>query len=229
LGGWAEGFLAEDWDVIGYDIERHEYGDQKYPGTLILKDVLDITAAEIRALNPRVIVASPPCTEPSYRAMPWSRAKALNSKPPSTFICLFYACFKLAHDAGVPVIVENVRGALPWVGPAAWNFGSFYLWGDVPALMPITMKRGIMKPGITHRSDGSSNFHCEKGIPHSPMNHWTNPSENGTKQGGDWFNNKEPSISRLYGSKSPKRKAASSMIAKIPFPLASHIARSFLP
>jgi len=23
LGGWAEGFLAEGWDVIGFDIERH--------------------------------------------------------------------------------------------------------------------------------------------------------------------------------------------------------------
>ena len=25
LGGWAEGFLAEGWDVIGFDIERHRY------------------------------------------------------------------------------------------------------------------------------------------------------------------------------------------------------------
>ena len=23
LGGWAEGFLAEGWDVIGFDIEQH--------------------------------------------------------------------------------------------------------------------------------------------------------------------------------------------------------------
>ena len=26
LGGWAEGFLAEGYDVIGFDIERHDYG-----------------------------------------------------------------------------------------------------------------------------------------------------------------------------------------------------------
>jgi hypothetical protein len=32
-----------------------------------------------------------------------------------------------------------------------------------------------------------------------------------------------------YGSKSPKRKMASAMIAKIPFPLASHIARCYYP
>ena len=38
----------------------------------------------------------------------------------------------------IPLIVENVRGAQKWVGRARWNFGSFYLWGDVPALMPMT-------------------------------------------------------------------------------------------
>jgi hypothetical protein len=25
LGGWTEGFLAEGWDVVGFDIERHRY------------------------------------------------------------------------------------------------------------------------------------------------------------------------------------------------------------
>lgn len=48
--------------------------------------------------------------------------------------------------------------------------------------------------------------------------------------GGDWFGkNCETSMSRLYGSKSNKRKAASAMIAKIPFPLAAHIARTYYP
>lgn len=36
----------------------------------------------------------------------------------------------------IPLVVENVKGAQPWVGRAAWSYGSFYLWGDVPALMP---------------------------------------------------------------------------------------------
>ena len=40
----------------------------------------------------------------------------------------------------IPLVVENVRGAQKWVGRARWNFGSFYLWGDVPALMPMTGK-----------------------------------------------------------------------------------------
>lgn len=43
--------------------------------------------------------------------------------------------------AAYQIVVENVRGAQPWVGRARRNFGSFYLWGDVLALMPITLGR----------------------------------------------------------------------------------------
>ena len=42
LGGWAEGFLAEGYDMIGFDIERHEYGEQKYPAQLVLQDVMTL-------------------------------------------------------------------------------------------------------------------------------------------------------------------------------------------
>ncbi len=239
FGGWAEGFLANNFRVIGYDIDAHDYGTGGYPGELRIKDVLDITAEEIRELNPRVIIASPPCQEPSYRAMPWSRAKALNVKPPRNFLCLFYACFKLAHNAGVPVIVENVRGSVPWVGPAAWNFGAYYLWGDVPALMPITMKRGQAGEAIAHPhtkvpgSDwsafGKSGYKAQgfnvtaaqryrDGVKQSGI---SGTRKNG--KGDKWF---QDGAAR-HGSKSDSRKAASAMIAKIPFPLASHIARCF--
>jgi hypothetical protein len=50
----------------------------------------------------------------------------------------------------------------------------------------------------------------------------------GSKGGHDWFGRDENmSLPRSYGSKSNSRKAASAMIAKIPFPLAQHIARCF--
>jgi len=35
LGGFTEGLLAENFEVIGFDIERHDYGDAKYPAQLI--------------------------------------------------------------------------------------------------------------------------------------------------------------------------------------------------
>src|SRR5258708_35162771 len=70
------------------------------------------------------------------------KAKAL----PPAWNALFEACFRIQREAceaagrHIPLIVENVRGAQKWVGRARWNYGSFYLWGDVPALMPVTFK-----------------------------------------------------------------------------------------
>ena len=137
LGGWTEGLLAEGYDVIGFDIERHEYGDHRYPAQLVIQDVLTLHGRQFK--DAALIVASPPCQAYSYRAMPWKRAKAL--PPPDN--SLFEACFRIQREASeaagryIPLVVENVRGAQKWVGRSRWNFGSFHLWGDVPALMPI--------------------------------------------------------------------------------------------
>ncbi len=152
LGGWTDGLLAEGYDVIGFDIEQHEYGEHRYGGQLVLQDVCTLHGSQFK--DATLIVASPPCQAYSYRAMPWKRAKAL--PPPCNE--LFEACFRIQREAceaagrHVPLIVENVRGAQPWVGRARWNYGSFYLWGDVPALMPITLKSSKV-PGF--RFDGS--------------------------------------------------------------------------
>jgi hypothetical protein len=140
LGGWTEGLLAEGYDVVGFDNERHEYGEHRYPGLLVIQDVRTLHGSQFK--NAALIVASPPCQAYSYRAMPWKKAKAL--PPPDN--TLFETCFRIQREAceaagrHIPLIVENVRGAQKWVGRARWNFGSFYLWGDVPALMPITLK-----------------------------------------------------------------------------------------
>lgn len=133
LGGWAEGFLEEGYRVIGFDIER-----LPYPGQLVMQDVRTLHGSRFKGAA--IIVASPPCNEYSYRAMPWKRAKAL--PPPSNE--LFDACFRIQREASeaagrkIPMIVENVRGAQKWVGRARWHYGSYYLWGDVPASMPVT-------------------------------------------------------------------------------------------
>lgn len=245
LGGWTEGLLAEGFEVIGFDNERHEYGDERYPAQLVLQDVLTLHGSQFRDAD--LIVASPPCQKYSYMAMPWSLAKKMaaeyrdGTRDIEDLNRLFNACFRIqdeACEAGgrhIPLIVENVRGAQEWVGRARWNFGSFYLWGDVPALMPPVASRSPMKNGIAHRPGGATNFHREldngrKQVPHNPQGHWTNPAEaNGVKQGGDGFNSEQPSISRRTGSKSPARKAASARIAKIPLPLSRHIAAMHKP
>jgi C-5 cytosine-specific DNA methylase len=133
LGGWAEGFLAEGYRVIGFDIER-----RPYPAQLVLQDVATLDGRQFAGAT--AIVASPPCQAYSYRAMPWKRAKEL--PPPDN--TLFDACFRIQREASeaagryIPMVVENVRGAQRWIGTARWKFGSYYLWGDVPAIMPFT-------------------------------------------------------------------------------------------
>jgi hypothetical protein len=216
LGGWTEGILAEGYEVIGYDIERHEYGNERYPAELILQDVLTLHGSQLKGAT--LIVASPPCQEYSYMAMPWRRAKAkaaairadTTGAELERLNRLFNACFRIQREAceaagqHIPMVVENVRGAIPWVGRSRWNFGSFHLWGDVPALMP---PQGRIKGG------GGS---------------WFGQYE-GTKQGGDWFNASQPYIARRSSSKSKARKAATAKIAKIPLTLSRYIAAHYKP
>lgn len=261
LGGWSEGFLSEGYECVGYDIEAHDYGQGGYPGTLILRDVRSIHGSEFK--DATCIVGSSPCQEFSYRAMPWKKAKAL--PPPSLGIELFNAQFRIQREASeaagrhIPMVVENVRGAQKWVGKAQWHYGSFYLWGDVPALMPMTVSCtkntggswfAIGGPGQTVTgANPTRNYPRDAGrkLPKeisdsirrgvSPAR-WTNPSEHyfGVKQSGisgvrengkgdRWF---QDGAARPV-SRSSSRKAASAMIAKIPFPLSQHIAKSFKP
>lgn len=267
LGGWTEGLLAEGYRVVGYDIEAHEYGEDRYPGELRLADVLTLDGAQFR--DAALIVASPPCQEYSYMVMPWTRAKAkarairedMTGSELERLNRLFNACFRIQREASeaagrhVPMVVENVRGAQPWVGPAAWNFGSYYLWGDVPALMPQALRAQKFNPDGTKHGQGSwfaiadsknrgikntGGAHRRDGAPHT--RHLTHPAE-GRKHGGSWFND-PTSPSRQGGqrrrdpmascaSKSPARKAArkaaSAKIAKIPFTLSSWIGRTYWP
>lgn len=196
LGGWTEGLLAEGYDVIGFDIEQHIYGEHRYPAQLVVQDVLTLHGSQFRSAD--LIVASPPCQEYSYMAMPWSRAKAKaaairadeTGQELARLTRLFDACFRIQREASeaagrhIPLVVENVKGAQPWVGRARWSFGSFYLWGDVPALMPIALK--AVKVGMAswrHPDDPRHipglgfNTHADRNLRNDIKN-----------AGGSWFN-----------------------------------------
>jgi hypothetical protein len=341
LGGWTEGLLAHGYDVTGYDIETHEYGEERYPAKLVLQDVLTLDGAQFA--DAALIVASPPCQEFSYMAMPWKRAKQIaralrgqdefpagyrGSRTIAELTALFDACFRIQSEASeaagrkIPLVVENVRGAEPWVGRARWSFGSYYLWGDVPALMPKTLRAQKFNPdGSTHgpgswfavansqnrgakstggswfnigspgqtvtgnnpdgrknpgfRFDGSGkSFQSESVARHvegvkvaSVSGRRTSPgngarftsldcgSAEGRKHHGDWFRDPDcPSRQggqskpqaegrkgagagaewfdanlRALPSKSPRRKAASAKIAKIPLALSAWVARTYNP
>jgi hypothetical protein len=258
LGGWTEGLLAEGYEVVGYDIEAHEYGDMSYPGRLVVQDVLTLHGSQFK--DAALIVASPPCQEYSYMAMPWklakAKAKAIREDTTGESLVklnrLFNACFRIQAEASlaagrhIPMVIENVRGAQPWVGRARWNFGSFYLWGDVPALMPAALKANKV-PGFRFDGSGKSfqtasvDAHGTK-VP-SPFGRRTAKGKGarftsrdcgiekvaegrkGAGAGAEWFDQNLCSLS----SKSSGRKAASAMIAKIPLPLSRHIAAAYFP
>lgn len=252
LGGWSDGFIAEGYECVGYDIEAHDYGTGGYPGKLMQQDVRSIHGSEFA--HAAIIVGSSPCQEFSYRAMPWSRAKALG--PPLLGMELFNHQFRIRREASeaagrhIPMVVENVRGAQKWVGDARWHYGSFYLWGDVPALMPVTLEAKVAgidfnKKGVGFNTEAAKRY--KEGLKmsgyanirdgHTHTRHLTNQREHdGLKQAGisgvrengkgdKWF---QDGAAR-HGSRSSSRKAASAMIAKIPFPLAQHMARTFKP
>ena len=248
LGGWADGAMAEGYDVIGFDIERHEYGNAKYPAQLVLQDVRTLHGRQFR--DAALIVASPPCQEYSYMAMPWSRAKAIaaeyrsGARDVKKLTALFDDCFRIQREAieaaghFIPLVVENVRGARPWVGRSRWNYGSYHLWGDVPALMPMTGRRPAFKGGDRNigRANGDHQWNTEFKVPGfrfdggggsfqsasiKETGYKTKGKSDGAKQGGDWFN--ALLAARVH------RKAASAAIAKIPLPLARWIAQAWMP
>jgi hypothetical protein len=208
-------------------------------------------------------------------AMPWSRAKQIaralrgedtfpdgykGSRTIEELRRLFDACFRIAHEAGVPLVVENVKGAEPWVGYAPAHYGSFYLFGDVNSvggsivgavprfgegLRPARRGQKHNPDGTEHgqgswiaiadsknrgagqkvsgfRFDGSGRSFQSAAVAEM---HADRDSE-GVKQhgsGAEWWRTGNGALP----SSSPRRKAASAQIAKIPFPLASHIARIF--
>ena len=276
LGGATEGFLAEGWECIGIDIERHIYGEHRYPAQLWIQNILTIDGAQLRDAN--CLWASVPCQEFSYMAMPWSRAKQIEralrgedefpegyqgSRTLAELTALFDACFRIQREAceaaghHIPLIVENVRGAQKWVGRARWHFGSFYLWGDVPALMPPIVarkssglnwsnrskpcdytreagKQAIKNSGgswfaVAHNTTSGKgrNPDGRKGVPHWTAGHWTNPAEHEGVKHHGSGAVWFDTGPATFPSGSLRRKAASAMIAKIPLPLSRHIGRCF--
>lgn len=198
LGGWTEGLLAEGYRVVGYDIEAHEYDGERYPADLVLADVLDLHGSQFK--DAALIVASPPCQEYSYMAMPWTNAKAkakairadTTGKELERLNRLFNACFRIQREASasaghhIPMVVENVRGAIPWVGRSRWNYGSFHLWGDVPALMPPIV-RARKGPATGHGWKHPSDPRHTPGLDFTRLagQHALEGRKNG---GGSWFN-----------------------------------------
>ncbi len=206
LGGASEGFLAEGWECVGFDNERHDYGQGGYPGQLVLQDILTIDGKQFK--DAEFLWFSPPCQEFSCTGLPFKQFRGLIPKTD-----LFDACFRIQQEAiasagrHIPMIVENVVSAQKWVGLAKWKYGSFCLWGDIPALMPTRL------PAEGRKLSGNNS-------PRKWSDRRIQRLCDGYKPDGAFY---------MKGSSSKARKAASAQIAKIPLALSRHLARVYKP
>lgn len=133
LFGWGEGFVAEGYRSIGFDIVK--MGPVPDGCELILQDVLTLSGAQFK--NATCIVASPPCTDYAKWGM-----RMFHPNPPQPDKKLWEAALRIANEANLPLVIENVRGAQYFWGKANWKCGPYYLWGSIPALWPqIPLKR----------------------------------------------------------------------------------------
>lgn len=131
-GGVTKGFLSEGWRVLGIDLVRHP----KYPGEFLRADIRDLKGCFFPGAF--LLWVSMPCDEFSRWDMPWTRRR----NPPLPDLSLVGAGFRVAGEAQCPLIMENVRGAQQFIGPAVAHCGPFYFWGDgVPALLPQRFSR----------------------------------------------------------------------------------------
>ena len=146
LGGWAKGFLAAGYRVVGYDIEPE--CAEEYPGEFVCADVKTLHGSMFQ--EARAIVASPPCTQFSQM----NAIRKVNLPPPD--MSLVDAAFRIRKESGVPTVIENVRDARKlFPEPCVTHRGAYYLWGDVPLIfnMKVPLKMGAA--ARAKKADGS--------------------------------------------------------------------------
>lgn len=191
--GWSRAFAARGWQCVGIDLTE----PPEIPAncTFIKANILQLRYS--REIGFYVIdgpilgffdavCASSPCEQFAKFGM---RMFHPNPPYPELGIQLFNHARALCEEWGGQYIMENVRAARDFVGPAAHHCGPFYLWGSsVPPLMP----QGIIK-GMTREALGYREL---KGSP-------------------DW-NRKHVSSLVKFGSKSKQRKEATALNATIP-------------
>jgi hypothetical protein len=149
-GGWTNGLLAAGWDVIGVDIEKWD----GYQGHFLKADVRELKVKKFLDYHDiedaggyghksriSLVVASPPCQEFSYSSFPFKKAREKFTKEHPPDRSIWDACVRIAKELNAPLILENVRGAQKWMGKAAWHYGSFCFWGEMPALIPVGKPR----------------------------------------------------------------------------------------
>ena len=119
LKGASSAMRERGWKVISVDNDP-----------VLKPDILvDIISWSWNGEKPDLIWASPPCNEFAREFMPWSRT----GNPPD--MSLIEACKRIITEAQPKFwIIENVKGATPFLGKAQLIIGPFHLWGHFPEI-----------------------------------------------------------------------------------------------
>lgn len=164
--GWSRAFAAQGWECVGIDLAQPKEVPPNtdfcrcdvtslatWDGHIFLKEDLDTSTPGYDFGEFDFICASSPCEQFSVHCMKFTKKK--NHPYPDLGIKLFNHTRAICEASGIPYVMENVRCAEQFVGPAAAHAGSFYLWGNsVPPLLP----KGLIKMGNQggwRRGDGS--------------------------------------------------------------------------
>src|SRR6266550_79271 len=143
--GWSRAFAARGWECVGIDLV--EPPDTPARCEFLQGNVLELTGDWFPTFD--FIVASSPCEEFSVHGMKHFHP---NPRYPEMGIKLFNHTRSLCEASGIPYVMENVRAAQQFVGPAVHHCGAFHLWGNA---VPPIVGQGILKGATQMRRDGS--------------------------------------------------------------------------
>lgn len=134
LGGASQCMRRRGWDVVTLD------NDPRFDCDI----TTDIRSWSWSGARPDLVWGSPPCTEFSRESMPWCRT----GKTPD--LSLVESYHRIVGECKPRFwILENVRGAVPFLGKPAAVFFPFYLWGFFP---PLGSVRLVMKKKESYSS-----------------------------------------------------------------------------
>lgn len=124
-GGASAAMRDRGWRVVRVEIEPRFEPE-------IVQDVMLWTPSFEERVD--LLWASPPCTEFSRESMPWCRT----GKTPD--LTLVKRAWELKEKLNPKAFVlENVRGAVKYLGKPRQRFGPVYLWGDFPQVVCETI------------------------------------------------------------------------------------------
>jgi hypothetical protein len=159
-GGWSRGFIEAGYDAIGFDLEHHAvypghlvlqdvltiHGSQFRNAACIVASP-PCQAYSYRAMPWKRAKALPPPSNELFDACFRIQREAIAATghsrtcPDCDGEAMTPGCCRCERCDGkghiwvgmhhIPLVIENVKGAQPWVGEAKAHFGSYYLWGDV--------------------------------------------------------------------------------------------------